>query len=33
MGRYRLTKQTFDDFRNRWMHIKVEVGENKGPRS
>jgi hypothetical protein len=29
MGRYRLTKQTFDDFRNSWMHIKLEVGENK----
>jgi hypothetical protein len=28
IGRDRLTKQTFDDFRNRWMHIKVIVGQN-----
>lgn len=32
MGRYRLTKQTFDDFRNRWMHIQVDCGMgDKGP--
>ena len=26
LGRYRVTKQSFDDFRNRYMHIQVEIG-------
>jgi hypothetical protein len=28
MGRFRLTKQTFEDFRNRLMHRKKTVGQN-----
>lgn len=27
--RSRVSKQTFDDFRNRYMHIRVEVGQTK----
>jgi hypothetical protein len=27
--RVRISKQSFDDFRNRYMHIKVEVGKTK----
>ena len=29
MGRTRISKQSFEDFRNRYMHIKVEVGKNE----
>jgi hypothetical protein len=29
LGRPRLSKQSFEDFRNRYMHIKVQVGEDK----
>jgi hypothetical protein len=29
MARHRLTKQTFEDFRNRWMHIQIVVGQNE----
>lgn len=27
--RYRISKQSFDDFRNRYMHQRVQVGESK----
>lgn len=29
MNRPRLTRQTFDDFRNRYMHVAVEIGKDK----
>lgn len=29
LNRYRLTKQSFEDFRNRYMHIRVEVGKDE----
>lgn len=29
LGRTRLTRQSFEDFRNRYMHIQVEVGTDK----
>lgn len=29
LKRYRLSLQSFDDFRNRYMHISIQVGRNK----
>lgn len=33
LGRPRLSRQSFDDFRNRYMHVKVEVGRDQQGRA